>query len=106
MRTVLANIAELRGNRIGELMLDGEVPLLTHGWPEILIDNPNSLSRVAGEVNRCTSSGRRIAGGESTASRGLLDDPEWRVYRKLLVGPASFEERGNGVTSADHGLSA
>ena len=47
---MLADVADLRSQGVAELMLYGEVPLLTHRGLEILISDPDPASRIAGLV--------------------------------------------------------
>src|SRR5580704_3895635 len=54
MRTLLADIADLEGECVAELLLDGEVPLLNKSRAEILVKDADSASRVAAELRRGT----------------------------------------------------
>src|SRR5229473_3008063 len=79
VRTVLADIADLRGQRVAELVLNGEVPLLVHGRPYVLVRNPYPDSLIAGKVDRGATRRRCIASRERTADGILPDNSKWRV---------------------------
>src|SRR5579859_7530819 len=103
MRAVLAHVSNLRGERIVELMLQRQIPLLSHGRTEVRIKYPDSVSGVALEVDGRTRRNRRAeAGGDVTGGSALGGAEEWRVLRESLVGSSAFRVFRDRVSTTQH----
>src|SRR5205807_4081621 len=112
MRTVLPYVANLHGQRVGQLMLNREVPLLTEGRLKVLIRDPDPEScgrrarRIASEVDSRARHQGSVATLRSGTQIMLCVNPERRIHGELLVGASAFEEIGNRVAETNHGLAA
>src|SRR5450631_422276 len=113
---MLPNVSDLCGQSVAELVLEGEVPLLTHCRLEILVCDPDPGVRIAGKVDR------RAIRGRCKASPFIVDrcdgqtqDPccvslrknsqRW-VHGELFVGTTALGERRNCVPASDYSLAS
>ena len=108
MRAPLTDVSHLEGERVTELLLDRQVPLIDHGGPEVLIKYPDSVSRVAAENDALRAGGgagrtpETIGQGAEAAGCVLLQNAEWQVHVEFFVAASAFHEFGDSEPRPDY----
>src|SRR5690348_17195171 len=108
MRALLADVADLEGQSVTELLFDHEVPLLDQSGPEILVEDADAAACVTTELR---SRARRSAApsraeGADPSGIGGLEISVRQVERKLFVAAATFNVGRAAVSGANDGLAA
>ena len=92
MGAVLPDVAELRSESIGELMLDGKVPLLSIRRLPFRIEYLDGLASEAGQCKGCRTGGRWCpkAASESAALHYRAGKCRRPVLGQQLVGATTL----------------
>src|ERR1035441_9539408 len=115
MRLVIADISDFQGHRVGQFLLDGEVPLMHHGVAEVHCQTAEADRRrpgkdvdgvaarqATGKIRVGIEHGRSRAGSRALEVRRLV---EWCRFSAVRVAALLFFTAvEDAVTQPDDGL--